>query len=63
MNRASRYWYRLKDAESAIQRVRDLHKEVNGPFDDFMCDHCYVDENRYYGWPCPTLLALDGERG
>lgn len=48
----------LGRANSAIQRVLDLHKKVNGPYDDSACEHCYIDENIYYNYPCPTVQAL-----
>ena len=48
--------------EEAIERAHELHKEVPGPSDDTMCSHCYVDEYRYYEYPCPTIKALDGEQ-
>lgn len=44
----------------AVQRVRELHKQVNGPADDLTCDACAVDEINYPTYPCPTIKALDG---
>lgn len=52
--------YKQNQIMAAIERVRGLHKRVNGPYDDYMCEHCYVDEYRYYQYPCPTLKALGG---
>lgn len=39
--------------------IKALHKQVNGPYDDYMCEHCYVDEYRYYQYPCPTVQILE----
>jgi hypothetical protein len=61
---------RANQAEEAIQRVRELHKEVDandsvcgdpeccGEYieDWTMCQECYCD------YPCPTIKALDGEQ-
>ena len=44
----------------AIQRVRELHKEINGPADDTTCSACAFDEVNYPQYPCPTIQALDG---
>jgi len=67
---------RLKIAESAIQRVRELHK----PYEDtnqhyvkdsvlhgvtIWCLECSVEqgmEEYLTPYPCPTIKALDGEQ-
>lgn len=56
-NRASRYWLKTKELESAIQRVRKLHsplvkKAVLNTVETF-CIHC----DHFY--PCPTIEELD----
>lgn len=45
---------KLRDAEAAIERVRELHT----PYFDVteMCRECSDD------WPCDTIRALEGER-
>ena len=46
----------------ALERVRELHKQVPGPYDDYVCDHCtdlYGDDAIPY--PCPTIKAIEGE--
>jgi hypothetical protein len=50
-----------KSLQDAIQRVRDLHREVSGPADDSTCSECLVDEFNYPYWPCQTIKALDGK--
>ena len=49
----------LKQAQAAIQRVRELHGRLevtglSGP--SFVCLECYDAE-----WPCATIRALDGD--
>lgn len=46
----------------AVVRVRELHKKVNGPYDNYICDHCYYDEYHFYEYPCPTIKVLNGEQ-
>ena len=46
--------------EKAKEAILELHKEVSGPYDDTMCEHCFVDEYRYYEYPCPTVKLLGG---
>jgi hypothetical protein len=48
----------IAELQASIKAVLDLHKEVNGPYDDTMCEHCFVDEYKYYEYPCPTLIQL-----
>jgi hypothetical protein len=46
----------------AINRVKELHKQVPGPYDDYICDHCtdlYGDDAIPY--PCPTIKAIEGK--
>lgn len=51
MNRASRYWVKTKSLESAVQRVRDLHRPWSeSPNRCVVCDEIY---------PCRTLKALE----
>jgi len=49
------FWRRL-----AIERVRELHKEIDGPADDRTCRACAVDEYNYPEYPCETIKALKG---
>ncbi len=56
------YETKIKVLTEAIDRVRQLHFKVNGPYDDYMCSECYVDEYQYQGYPCPTIKALEGEK-
>jgi hypothetical protein len=61
----------LVNAWEAVQRVVELHKPVNGPYDDLSCETCtdYLNiyageissEPAYVEYPCPTIEALDGE--
>ena len=65
LNKAIRY-------ESAIERVRELHEMINGPYDDAACKHCTtlleemygltvgLGEPMYVEYPCPTIQALEG---
>ena len=50
---------KIEELEATLQRVRELHKQVQGPHDNYMCEHCYYDEYRFYEYPCPTIKALD----
>jgi len=61
---------KANQAEEAIQRVRELHKEIDandsvcgdpdccGAYEEgwTMCQDCYSD------YPCDTIKALDGEQ-
>lgn len=54
-----------KNNNTAIQRVRDLHKPVQGPYDNVVCEECsHMDINVDFHteYPCPTIKALDGEQ-
>lgn len=47
----------------AVERVNELHKQVPGPYDDYICDHCSSFtpfESEVIPYPCPTIKALDG---
>lgn len=56
MNRANRYWLKCKELESAIERVREMHKPSTGTMrSDTYCVTCSDP------YPCPTIEALDGE--
>ncbi|MBN6054550.1 hypothetical protein JYK22_21590, partial [Nonomuraea sp. RK-328] len=61
---------RLREAEAAIQRVRDLHPKVENPTHGCcappkLCKgHAPECRGREHGltcppWPCPTIAALD----
>ena len=54
----------LKDAQEAIQRVRELHKQIDG-IGVKVCAVC-IDDNMYWteqtNYPCDTIKALDGEQ-
>ena len=48
----------VAELKAQIESVLSLHKEINGPYDDNACEHCTIDENIYYNYPCPTVQAL-----
>jgi len=66
---AVQYMELNKQKTEAIQRVRELHKEIDGntsvcgdpdccgEYEEgyIVCGHCYDD------YPCMTIKALDGE--
>ena len=52
---------KYEELKEAVWRVRELHSKINGPADDFICSHCFIDEYVYYEFPCPTIKALDGK--
>ena len=46
----------------AVERVNELHKQVPGPYDNYICDHCssftpFASEVIPY--PCPTIRAIN----
>jgi hypothetical protein len=48
----------------AVDRVKELHKQVPGPYDDYICDHCssftpFASEVIPY--PCPTIKTIEGK--
>lgn len=59
----------IKNLESAIQRVRELHsqevrvdKTTGKDFETGFCGHCWSYNGEYdTPYPCPTIKALDGE--
>jgi hypothetical protein len=55
-------WLQVNALRESIQRVRELHIEINGPADDRTCSACAVDEHNYPEYPCPTIKALDGDQ-
>lgn len=52
---------------AAIMRVRDLHQPIKGfmrPWhkeEPTICSHCETGDMSTVTFPCPTILALDGE--
>lgn len=61
-------WQRkLWDAaqEEIKERVQELHKQILGPYDNYICEHCSrltVFASDVIPYPCPTIKALDGEQ-
>ena len=55
----------LAEALEDIQRVRELHKPFAGNIEGELeiCDVCYDSFGNPVNYPCPTIKALDGERG
>ena len=49
----------IQELKSAIQRVRELHKNKNG-----LCNACEdtYESSGLKDYPCPTIKALDGEQ-
>lgn len=45
--------------KSAVDRVKELHEMINGPYDNQVCAHCTWNEDIYVEFPCETLVALD----
>ena len=51
----------VKQYEAAINRVRDLHRNVEEPLN--LCNECSdFEEGRYVFYPCNTIEALNNER-
>ena len=46
--------------EEAVERVKELHDKIQGPYDNYVCSHCTIDEYIYAEYPCPTIEALEG---
>ena len=50
--------FKSQEYLSAIQRVRELHKQVGN-----VCHTCSTFDTAYLTlYPCPTIKALDGEQ-
>ena len=50
---------------NATQVVKQLHKQIVGPYDNYVCDHCSrltVFESDVIPYPCPTIQALEGKQ-
>jgi hypothetical protein len=50
---------------TSIQRVRHLHRAVQGPYDNLVCEECsHMDINIDFhtDYPCLTIKALDGKQ-
>jgi len=46
----------------ALERVNELHKQVPGPYDNYICDHCSsfrLDPADIIPYPCPTVRAIN----
>jgi len=46
----------------AVERVNELHKQVPGPYDDYICDHCSSFTpfaSDVIPYPCPTIRAIN----
>lgn len=52
-----------------VEAVKELHKKVNGPYDNSVCDHCSelvmlaIEDNTapaVIEYPCPTITLLEG---
>jgi len=57
-------WLNMHLSDS-IAQIRDLHKKVEGPFDDYVCSECTRisgEEVIDAPYPCPTIKALDGAK-
>ena len=51
-------------ALEAIKRIRDLHRAVQGPYDNLVCEECShmnINIDFHTDYPCLTIKALDGE--
>ena len=47
----------------SIEAVYNLHKEVQGPYDNLICEECShieIDVDFHTEYPCPTIKALEG---
>jgi len=50
------------DPVSAIGRVYDLHKAVEGPHDSLICYHCSSFSTRHFvNYPCFTIVAIEDQ--
>lgn len=56
------YCYVLHEFYARFDAVDRLHEKINGPYDNYICKHCSVDEYLVVDYPCPTIKALAGER-
>jgi hypothetical protein len=48
----------------AVQRVKSLHRAVQGPYDNLVCEECShmnINIDFHTDYPCLTIKALDGE--
>lgn len=48
----------------ALDSLKDLHKPVQGPYDNLVCEECShmdIDIDFHVEYPCPTIKALNGE--
>ena len=52
---------RFIDLEEKVEKIRELHAKVNGPADNYICEHCTWDEYRDVNYPCETIRLLDGD--
>ena len=46
------------------KRVQELHKAIQGPYDNIVCEACShmdIDVDFHTEYPCHTIKALDGE--
>jgi hypothetical protein len=46
-------------------QVKELHKQIQGPYDNYICEHCSrltVFASDVIPYPCPTIKALDSDQ-
>ena len=58
-----RYEYTLEYVRILDERIYGLHKEILGPYDNYICEHCsylYGDSADVIPYPCPTIDAYEG---
>lgn len=48
-------------AQELLDKVRELHHAVDGPYDQKICAHCTWDEYHDVNYPCETIKLLDGD--
>ena len=50
-------------ALEAIKRIRDLHRAVQGPYDNLVCEECShmsIHIDFHHEHPCRTIRILEG---
>jgi hypothetical protein len=51
--------------EDVKKRVQELHKQIQGPYDNYVCEYCScltVFASDVIPYPCPTIKALDDDQ-
>lgn len=57
------YENKIAKLEGRIDRLREVHRPVPGPYDNLVCDHCShmsIHPDFHHDYPCRTIRIVEG---